>query len=114
MPKESQQVSWKVWVVISIVTAGLTPLAVEVLPSLSSRFANRLRHNCVAAVNQPQTPLKIYTAPNDTSEGQWLEFLGNKARVTIVGESEGWYRMSEPAKGWVQSDRITGACLRSF
>jgi hypothetical protein len=115
MPEESQ-VSWKVWVVISIVTAGLTPLVMEGLPSIASAVANQWNPSsqCIAAVNQPQAPLEIHRAPSLNSVVSVWTQRGEQAEVTVVGERKGWYRVSDPEKGWVQGDRITASCLKSF
>jgi hypothetical protein len=115
MPEESQ-VSWKVWVVISIVTAGLTPLVMEGLPSIAAAVSNQWNPpvQCVAAVNQPQTPLEIHRSPSLNSVMSVWAQRGEQAQVTVVGERKGWYRVSDPAKGWVTGDRITAPCLKSF
>jgi hypothetical protein len=110
---EESQVSWKVWVVISMVTAGLTPVAIEVVPPIAaaiSRHWNPIR--CVASVNHPSTPLMIHQAPDGARVGSiWAQ---HEAQVTVVDEREGWYRVSAPEKGWVRGDRITAACLNGF
>lgn len=110
------QVSWKVWVVISIVTAGITPFAMELLPSIASAISKQGHPftQCIAVVNQPHLPLKIHKAPTPKSLVSIWAQRGSGAQVTVVGERQGWYRVSDPAKGWVESDRITAACLKGF
>jgi hypothetical protein len=115
MPEESQ-VSWKVWVVISIVTAGLTPLIMEGLPSIASAMSRQWypSPHCVAAVNQPHAPLEIHQAPSPNSGVSVWAQQEKQAQVTVVGERKGWYQVSDPEKGWVKRDQITAACLEKF
>jgi hypothetical protein len=115
MPEKSQ-VSWKVWVVISVVTAGLTPFVMELLPPIASAVSKQWHPStsCIAVVSQPQSPLKIHRAPTLKSMVSVWEQQGSKAQVTVVGECQGWYRVSDPEKGWVEGDRITAPCLKAF
>ncbi len=103
---DESQVSWQVWAVISIVTAGLTPVAIELIPPIASTIAQQWRP-CTAAVRQPNTPLTIHQKPDGQGVG-WAEYT---AQVTVVAERRGWYRVSAPEKGWVKGDRISAACL---
>jgi hypothetical protein len=108
MMADESQVSWKVWVVISMVTAGLTPVALELVPPLTNAIARHWRP-CTAAVSQPSTPLTIHRKPDGERVGSlWAQ---HEAQVTVVAEQEGWYRVSAPEKGWVRGDRISAACL---
>lgn len=110
------QVSWKVWVVISIVTAGLTPLVMEVLPPIASAVSKQWHPSspCVAVVSQPHLPLKIHEAPTLESMVRVWAQQGTDAQVTVIGERQGWYRVSDPERGWVEGDRITAVCLEGF
>jgi hypothetical protein len=107
---DDSQVSWKVWAVISIITAGITPMAIELVPPIASAIARHWRP-CTASVSQPSTPLTLYQQP----EGQQVGSLGaRQEQVTVVAEREGWYRVSAPEKGWVRGDRISAACLEQL
>ncbi|MBW4515482.1 MAG: hypothetical protein KME11_09680 [Timaviella obliquedivisa GSE-PSE-MK23-08B] len=110
------QVSWKGWVVIGIVTAGITPFVMELLPSIALAISKQWHSSthCTAIVSQPQLPLKIHQAPTLKSMASIWTQQGSAAQVIVVGEQQGWYRVSEPTKGWVERDRISGACLKAF
>lgn len=110
------QVSWKVWVVISIVTAGITPFVMELLPSIASAVSKQWHPStpCIAIVSQPYLPLKIHQEPDLQSLVSVWAQQGSEAQVTVVGERQGWYRLSDPARGWVEGDRINAACLKAF
>ncbi|NJR37682.1 MAG: hypothetical protein HC781_01165 [Leptolyngbyaceae cyanobacterium CSU_1_4] len=110
------QVSWKSWVLISIVTAGITPLVMELLPSIAFAISKQWHSSahCIAGVNQPQLPLNIHRAPTLESMASIWAQQGSEGQVIVVGEREGWYRISEPAKGWVERERISAACLKEF
>jgi hypothetical protein len=108
---EESEISWKVWVVISMVTAGLTPVAIEVVPPITAAIS-RQWNPCMASVSQPNTPLSIHQVPDGKRVGSiWGQ---HEAQVTVVGEREGWYRVSAPEHGWVRGDRIRAACLEGF
>jgi hypothetical protein len=113
---QESQVSWKVWVVISVVTAGMTPLVLELLPSIASAIAKQWHpsNQCIAVVSQPHLPLKIYKAPTPNSLVSIWAQQDSQAQVTVVGERQGWYRVSDPARGWIEGDRISAACLKAF
>jgi hypothetical protein len=108
MPEESR-VSWKSWVVISIVTAGLTPVAIEFLPSIASTVSQRWKPavRCIASLSQPDLPLKIYQAPDAGSRSSFWQQGEPNAQVVVVGERQGWYRVSAPDKGWVKGDSLS-------
>ena len=110
------QVSWKAWIVISIVTAGITPFVMELLPPIASVISQQWHPatQCIAVVSQPHLPLKIHQAPTLKSTVSVWAQQGSEAQVTVVGERQGWYRVSDPAQGWVEGDRITAACLKAF
>ena len=110
------QVSWKAWIVISIVTAGITPFVMELLPPIASAISQQWHPatQCIAVVSQPHLPLKIHQAPTLKSTVSVWAQQGSEAQVTVVGERQGWYRVSDPAQGWVEGDRITAACLKAF
>jgi hypothetical protein len=116
MPEECQ-VSWKVWVVISIITAGLTPFVMEFLPPIASAVSKQwypFSTQCVASVSQPHLPLKIHQAPTLNSVVSLWAQQGTEAQVTVVGAEQGWYQVSDPERGWVEGDRVTAACLQAF
>jgi hypothetical protein len=90
------QVSWKGWVVISIVTAGITPFVMELLPPIASVISKHWHPStqCIAVVSQPHLPLKIHQAPTLKSMVSVWAQQGSKAQVTVIGERQGWYRIS--------------------
>ncbi|MGV0026118.1 SH3 domain-containing protein [Phormidesmis priestleyi] len=64
----------------------------------------------MAKVSDPNPPLNVRSTPNTTSDDNVVGQLKNDTFVTIIGEQEGWFRVSTPVKGWISIKNTESGC----
>lgn len=64
---------------------------------------------CTTIVFDDQPPLNVREAPNDRS-GTIVGALDNGEVLTVVGEQNGWLRITAPTVGWVYEKRTLKTC----
>lgn len=65
---------------------------------------------CQTIATDPNPPLNVRSSPivaPDNIVGK----LGNGTRLTVIGESEGWLRISSPIDGWVYQELTVTSCV---
>ncbi|BAU11606.1 bacterial SH3 domain family protein [Leptolyngbya sp. NIES-3755] len=66
-------------------------------------------NRCTTVVFDDQPPLNVRQAPNDRS-GTIVGALDNGEVLTVVGEQNGWLRITAPTVGWVYENRTRKTC----
>lgn len=62
-----------------------------------------------AVVADPDPPLNVRSSPGVTNNNQ-VTTLNNGTWLSVVGEENGWFKITEPVAGWVSKNRTKSSC----
>ena len=77
--------------------------------SANSTTETPSKNDCSTVVSDPQPPLNVRSNP-DTKRGKIVGKLENGTSLTVVGEQDGWVKISSPVAGWISKTRTKTVC----
>ncbi len=80
-------------------------------PPVAPAEPQRDVESCVvkmAIANDPNPPLNVRAAP--TTESAIVGTIPNGTWITVEAEQPGWFRVSNPAPGWISQQRTNHTC----
>lgn len=63
----------------------------------------------MAKVDDPTAPLNVRSRP-EVAEGNIVGQLDDGTFVSVVGESDGWWEISDPESGWISKNLTDSSC----
>jgi len=65
--------------------------------------------DCSTVVSDPEPPLNVRSAPDDTLNNV-VGTLENDTPLTVITEQKGWLQISSPVQGWISKNRTKNTC----
>jgi serine/threonine protein kinase len=77
--------------------------------SANSNTDTSSQPDCSIVVSDPEPPLNVRSAPDDTLNNV-VGTLENDTPLTVITEQKGWLQISSPVQGWISKNRTKNTC----